>query len=618
MSAATARAGTRVTQFVARLQWPDGLLSIYIIVIARQYMWPLEGQTCAWMISTALGLTILAVHVSLREPQSDPAGPTFWLIVGLPLAALFALRLPFPDKNWDQLDYHLFNSTRALEGWPFTPGDFFPVVMQVNPAPDMIAGIFRILLGYRLGTVVNLLAVLWTAVSIERLLRDHIASEWARSFGALFAVSTEHLLFLLNLYMIDLLGLPLLIEALRLALNLQNAKDKPYTVVQILFFLGLAVAFKLPNLAFVFPVIALVVFELRKCYRLIGYRQLGFAVIAFSIPLLPFSAFMYFQTGNPIFPFYNQLFRSPYFPLQAYRDSAMGPKGLVEILTWPVLGLVKIRRLTAMSPGHIYLGKITVAYLLALSSCFIRGLDTQIRVLSFCTTAMILFWSLGTGDIRYAIPMEVTGGILTVCLGAILLRQDARFRQFRLSVSIGLVGLLTLQTCLVFRQAIKHEEYYSTEQNLDEVSQPTAYTHLALYLTEARELFRDRDPSAFMDAETAEALGEIEVWVNSFDATSGAEVAARPDIPMISLGRRTTGLFDYMESIASRDLLHTALWHHRNERMFTLVQLPYYADALSTIERSGLRVENTKLIEIPFYSVNRKLKFLLMRVTTRD
>ena len=57
--------------------------------------------------------------------------------------------------------HHAIHGERpAMRGWPMLEGDFFPVRFPFNPAPDMLTGLFRHLLGYRLGTVVNLLALL--------------------------------------------------------------------------------------------------------------------------------------------------------------------------------------------------------------------------------------------------------------------------------------------------------------------------------------------------------------------------------------------------------------------------------------------------------------------------
>ena len=129
--------------FVSALQWSDILLLIYLMVFARQYLWGSENQAVAWITSGIIGVVILTIHVKNREPKSSNPSIVFWLIVGLPLTAVFLLRLPFPDMSFDQISYHLVNSDRALGGWSFNQGDFFPGVLLVNPAPDMVMGVGR-------------------------------------------------------------------------------------------------------------------------------------------------------------------------------------------------------------------------------------------------------------------------------------------------------------------------------------------------------------------------------------------------------------------------------------------------------------------------------------------
>jgi len=132
----------------------------------------------------------------------------------------------------------MVNSERALWGWRFKSGEFFPGVLQTNPAPDMVTGISRLLLGYRLGPVINLLAVLWAAVSIESFLRDYITQKITRHLSVLFAVSTENTFYLLNLYMIDLLALQLIIESMYLVHNFEKIDRQRYAIIQIAFFWG--------------------------------------------------------------------------------------------------------------------------------------------------------------------------------------------------------------------------------------------------------------------------------------------------------------------------------------------------------------------------------------------
>ena len=595
----------------SKFQWSDGLLVVYLMVFVRQYLWGLENNAAAWIASVIISGALLSIHVMNREPKSANPGIEFWLIVGLPLTAVFSLRLPFPDINFDQMSYHLANSERALLGWPMKPGDFFPGVLLVNPAPDMVAGIGRVLLGYRMGTVVNLLAVLWAASSIELLFRNYIASKLTRSFAVLFVISSEHVLYLLNLYMIDLLALPLLIEALRLALNLQRLHNRPYAIIQIALFIGISVAFKLTNLAIAIPIIAVVGIEVGTDWRVFGVTPIVMAFAALLIPILPFSLYLYAETGSPIFPYYNNVFHSPFFPAKAIRDPLRGADGLLQTLLWPIWGWLKPTRLSAMSHGQHYLGKLSIAFLLSLAAIFVKGLGQQVRMLVLCTLAMTVLWSFSSGDMRYAIPIEITGGVLIVCL------MSTAFRYFNGKQSTRwlrlFVAALSVQTSLVFLLAAAHREYYTTNDEWDSISQPTVFSQPLLYINEIKHVFSDRDPAKYIDRPTAALLSEVEIWINSIDATSGIEIASRPEVPIISLGEYNH-IFDYMDSPKSRDRLREVLEANQRKRMFTLIQVPDFHEAISAIERSGLHATKVTLLEIPFYSRRIKLKLLLVQV----
>ena len=143
-------------------------------------------------MSIIMGSVLLYIHVTNRQPKTDKPGLGFWLIVGLPLVVMFSLRLPFPDVCYDQMSYHMVNSERALWGWPFKSGEFFPGVLQTNPAPDMVTGISHLLLGYRLGPVINLRAVLWAAVIFPSGL--YYPKNHAAPVGAICCLNRKHFL----------------------------------------------------------------------------------------------------------------------------------------------------------------------------------------------------------------------------------------------------------------------------------------------------------------------------------------------------------------------------------------------------------------------------------------
>jgi hypothetical protein len=608
-------------EILRRTAWYDCLLLIFLTAVVRQFFWGIESQHLAWGLSALLGAVITVAHIANREGFEASPGPLFWLVVALPLCAFFALRLPFPDMNFDQVNYHLVNTERAMRGWPFHAGDFFPGVLLVNPAPDMAAGIARYFLGYRLGTVINLLAILWAAQVVDRFMRHFINRAWLRALAVLFAVSTEHLLFLLNLYMIDLLALPLLLEALYLAWRFGHLDRKNYSVIHIALFAGVSLAFKLTNLAFVLPLLGVTALQIYKTREQIRRRTCLWAALLLGLPILPFSIYMYLQTGNPVFPYYNQVFRSPLFPLRGYRDMDHGPRNFIETLIWPLWGIIESGRISAMTGLYIYKGKITFAFVASIIGiCYRRAIEGTRLLCGFALCAVFL-WSVASGDIRYGIAIEMCGGIMAAAILASAVHielNDSGHNSLKLAFACTLFGLaLVAQTAFIYAQAIQHKEYLSTEQTYDFVSQRTIFSDPAAYARESRNILRDYSEQPFLNPSLKAQLDLVDVWINSFDATSGIEAALKPEAPMISVCS-FLNLFDYDDSADFRQRRAAAIDKVRGKRIYSLVGRTNLGAALKFIDRADLVAREISPVEVPFYSVTTKADLVLIRLEPLD
>src|SRR5215207_7618047 len=216
--------GTRaLSRLRGRVEFGDALLFVYALAFARQYFWVLDNNALAWALSAVLASAACYFYVRTKPFPPGRAGREFWLLVALPLLFVYAFRAPFPDVSFDVLNYRLLHAERSLRGTLFAPGDFFPTPAPYDPAPDTITGLFRLALGYRLGTIVNLLALLWAARVADKILRPFVANAWTRAASVLLVALAEHLLFEVNNYMVDLLALPLLLEATHLALRTDEA-----------------------------------------------------------------------------------------------------------------------------------------------------------------------------------------------------------------------------------------------------------------------------------------------------------------------------------------------------------------------------------------------------------
>lgn len=600
-------------ELAGRLVFADLLLPVYLAGVVRQYFWGIQNLYIAWALTAAVSMGIWGLLVRHRDEKSKPLNPSFWVIVGLPLFLMYALRAPFPDFNFDVLNYHLVNTERALRGWPFSPGDFFPGILHVNPAPDIASGIYRYALGYRLGTLINLGAIIWTAQSVEMLLRNHISKDRWRYACVLLAVSTEHILYLLNLYMIDLLALPLLLGSIVLALSFENSRRKNSTIVQIALFLGVSICFKLTNLAFALPIGAVVILKALRFRRELRPAPLLLAALALVAPILPFSLYMYGQTGNPIFPYYNGLFRSPYVNPRNYKDPDHGPENLFQTLTWPIWGYIYPDRISAMNGALAYTGRLSLGFIVAGLGLASRTVKKDARVLCFLTFASAMLWSMSSGDIRYGLAVEITGGIAIVAVVSGLASSSVSAaatkyapRAIILVLTIG--GLLILQFITAYQDASMHHEYL-----FGQVVQPTIFEDPKGYLQEAREFLSDRSPERYIAQDDRRLLNDVGVWINSYDTTSGAELISNPSAPVLGVCP-FLNLFDYMEMPATRARVSSMIESARSQRIFTLSNPAHIDDSLRFIHRAGLREASIRPVNIPFYSERISIPMRLIEV----
>ncbi len=501
-----------------------------------------HNNTLAWIL-TVLSSAIIWYRILGTKRITTETPKRFWLIVGVPLFVIYAMRVAFPDGSFDQLNYHLLSAERGLRGVPFTAADFFPSPFQFNPAPEMITGISRYFLGYRLGTIVNYLAMLWAGSILYKLLNGHIRNESLRSFGVLLILLTEQPLFEINNYMVDLLAVPLLLEATLVILNTEETVQRR-DVIRVAFLLGAGVALKLTSIAIVLPLILVYGYKLRRSLK-ITIKHAVLVIVAFFAPIVPYSLFMFRETGSPVFPFYNKILRSPYWPLINWTDPRWGPKSIWEGLLWPILVTFKPERTSELA---VYSGRLSLVFIAVLLCLFVRP---QQRDRTLCVVILLglILWTLTAGYVRYAIYLELLGGvvILTVCC-----RFKGPLRR----------ALIVLPWIILIAQSFLACKYvYSYEWSM----RPTIFHNPQAFMAESESILRDHSFRKFLPERERRLFDGVDVWVESNFVTNAVESLSKKDAPIILV------CFPYyFETPASLDKFAKTVNDAATKRMYTL------------------------------------------------
>lgn len=577
----------------------------YVLTIVWQYFCLIQSRPLAWTGAVIVSLVVWFALIAFKGRSDEKLSWQFWPIVALPLLLIYLMRVAFVDISFDVLNYHIFHSERALRGYLFVSGDFFPTAAPFNPTPDILTGLFRYLLGYRVGTIVNYVALIWTGVILERMLRVYVRSAWLRSVSILFVLGTEQILFQINEYMVDLLALPLLLEATILAVAPANDEKHAKRTAMLALLLGVATAFKLANLLIAVPLVLVYLFNLislgdreKRGHRLLTVlRSTPMAAVLFIVPFAPFMILIYRLTGNPVFPLYNGIFKSPYWPQGAAFDPRWGPWGIYETLIWPVLMFFKPYRLNEFT---FYSGRLTIGYILAAVCLFIARGDRNIRRIAFITLLGSILWSGSSGYIRYALYLELTSGILLIWLVGYLWKKCARFPNWgKLLAQAPLWVLLLGQTYFALRYT-NHWDWSTRE---------TIFRQRAAFQRESSNLLRDRSLKPYLGAEDLALFDDVDIWVETTYKTSAFAGLLKPQIPVIGVR-----MPNYFGTNIARQKFGEVLQSAQGKRMFTLTNRESMEEARASLAARGLSLRKARAVSIYYFSESLQFDLLLVEV----
>jgi hypothetical protein len=583
------------------LEFGDVLLLLYLVAFIRQYFWMMPNNSLAWIVSLLVTAPGWYLYLSKKQFTGSKYGRSFWIVVGIPLLAGYLLHAAFPDRSYDVLNYHLLHAERSLRGPLFMPGDYFPAPITFNPIGDTLTGISRLLLGFRLGTVINLLALIWAAQVTDKILRLLVRNAWLRSFCVLLVVSSEQFIFEISTYMIDLLALPLMLEATLLTLRWDEAEDKTTNLVYIALLLGASTAFKLTNLAVALPLLAVCAYKTmagpeRSKPRILITRTLA-GVLVFIAPLLPFCIFIFRLTANPLFPVANSFFRSPYWPTHGGWDDRFGPTTFWQTIVWPVLMWFSPERSSELA---VYSGRLCLGFIIAIVGLLLAWRIPLVRTLCFLMLTSSLLWSAAAiGYTRYGLYQELVAGVTVVAVVSVLFKKSDKQLKWRAALACFICLVLAAQTMLAGKYFLQKD----WGGRLSVIDDPSGYA------AEAKLVLRDHSLKDFFTDDQRTLFDPIRTWVETSPVSTGFEVLLNPRAPVIA-ARQPEYFFT---RDAWRKFIAT-VESAPSQEMFSLCLNGDLANARQVIAQRGLEVAAVTPVDLPFFSARNRIGMMLIEI----
>lgn len=384
-----------------------------------------------YIIANVIGLTLnIALIVLFIRKKWIKIEHDFckWDIIFLVImVAVTAITIIFPDEFWDTYSYHIY-----LQENPFTDKvneDYFPgrtLTSFVFPIVDRMFFMFRNVLGFRLGTLPSYLVIGVMFYQIKKILRHIIKSEvkdMQISILSMLPLTAFIVLQQMGTYYIDNFSIVILLEFIYVILYESDEifKNRP-RLYYLALIAGIGVCIKITNAIYIIgPLVYLLIKNFKDIKQIKWFDYILLVITAF-LPMSVYFLDAVIQTGSPVFPYYNTIFKSKYFSEINWLDDRYGPKTIFEFLTWPIFILFQPGRAyetgatdVAFAIGYI----IVIAYLIYVGYKRIikkeKEYNKEMLLYSIILLYLYLVWAkFIIGYTRYAGIIVILAAILAI------------------------------------------------------------------------------------------------------------------------------------------------------------------------------------------------------------
>lgn len=316
------------------------------------------------------------------------------------LLIVYVLVACLPELGYDALAMHLFipGYLRGRHQWTFDVTTYVWAVMPM--LGDWIFAIAYMLGGETAARLLNVGFIFVLARLVVEMVRWAGGTARSAHWAALIFLSTPLTFTEGSSLFIESVWSAFLVAGSYMLIRSVFRKDSSNNLPLTAVLLGFAAASKAVTLT-VLPVLALVlIFCWRRLFCRSNILILGLALMLFIVVSMPPYLTAFIKTGNPVFPLFNLIFRSPLFPLENFAPPDVFAKGVQFNTLYEVTFDTK-RYLESRSgaAGFHWLLFLTPALLILMGVRNVRGL-----LVGFVGLTFIWLTFQSTAYLRYVFP----------------------------------------------------------------------------------------------------------------------------------------------------------------------------------------------------------------------
>lgn len=352
----------------------------------------------------------------------------------------------FPDKSFDTLNYHLIAQNPEFENYfieDYAYGNFQVWGFRLC---DRMFYYFRMILGYRWGTLLNTVALALSFSQVYAITGRVIKEKNKRIFvkkivcnrllWSLAIVFSFDAIMMIGSYCVDAIVMPIAIRVVREIIEHADESVESKNIYLFALLCGLWIAGKLTNIVYVIPCVVIYVILHFKDFKIKDW------FISIALGLYSYLVYMIFNflcTGNPFFPYYNSIFKSPYYPIMNFKDTRWGGQNIFEKIFWLIYATFKpeyrLSEIWDRRNALLMFSLVSVAILLIgiiLKYCREKKVNKKLLSLIMLAISSEVLWAFTTGIGRYFMIGRVIWGLVAY----IMLVQISETKSETISQSI--------------------------------------------------------------------------------------------------------------------------------------------------------------------------------------
>lgn len=492
-----------------RCTWRVSSRSFLLLLFYTVFIWCCElldflcwlagmPQTTAVSRLTALLMAALLMFYVIGLPKREKNRTDLFFMAGCAfIFVFFAVKGIRPDMSYDTQNYHLLSQIPGFADnihYHVIPGRFQMFGFRLG---DRLFYPFRILLGLRMGTLFNAVVMLvlyrqttaflaWFERRVRPDRQSSLFISWP-SVLAFFIVSRFELIQESGSYMVELAALPFLVEMVFLLVRDRDGENTFCEACVFCLLGGILFCLKMTNIVYLAPLVILYLIKIRKS---VTPAMFAVCLAAGIIPVTIYLGYNGISTGNPVYPYYNTFFKSPYYSDVNFKDPRWGPQSALEILLWPLYMIFfPGYRLSEIWCEFNWDLAVVLAAAAVVAADGIRAIaggrnivyrqELRMAVLLGCS---IFAWTVSTGHIRYYMGGLVIGGIMAAFL---FLRMIYCGRSVRKAAALFLAVPFLIRAEYGYQSVWQGNEWAMRDGNM------AAYRENIPFVFRDRQLFSD-------------------------------------------------------------------------------------------------------------------------------